>query len=177
MAWTGNASRTAEIPASNPPTWNFTNGVLSTGFLWVHPHPKNAATDTPEMQVEDMNLFDFFRFVKYHGGRSPYLTWYETDRNDMPIVIMSPVVKLREGADFTFGARWALMQYHPWTDRRNFLDMEETAVKEYFRAWVEEPSCPWSVHEQYLSDNQGRLRGVKKRRRRYHGTKRGRMRS
>ena len=86
--------------------------------------PKN----TPEEQVADMNAWDFFRLVTLRGGQ---LLWYEPDSR--PIIIISPVIKLTIGADFPFGARWALMQYHPWRDRRWFLDMSDAAVKIFFR--------------------------------------------
>ena len=65
---------------------------------------------TPEEQVAAASLFEFFWLVQYHGGQEPYLTWH--DPLTRPIVIVSPVVKLREGPDFSFGARWALVQYH-----------------------------------------------------------------
>ena len=97
--------------------------------------------ETPEEQVKHMSVEEFFRFVQFHGGRTPYLTWHDPDGLEpsrMPIVIISPAVKLREGPDFAFGARWALMKYHPWDDRRHFLEMDDSAVKEYFRSWVEQ---------------------------------------
>ncbi len=84
-----------------------------------------------------MSVEEFFRFVNFHCAKTPHLTWYDPDGSEpsrMPIVIMSPVVKLREGPDFAFGARWALMQYHPWEVRNRFLEMEKTAVKDYFRS-------------------------------------------
>ena len=65
----------------------------------------------------------------FHGGKTPHLSGYDPD--EMPIVTISPVVKLWEGAGFAFGARWALTQYHSWLDRRYFLDVDETAVKTY----------------------------------------------
>ena len=74
---------------------------------------------------------------------------------------MSPVVKLREGPDFAFGTRWALMQYHTWEDRHHFLDMPETEVQDYFRNWLESPGCPWYVLDQYLAENSSKLRGVR----------------
>jgi hypothetical protein len=80
------------------------------------------AQATPEAQVANASLYDFFRLVHFHGGREPHFTWHEPDVR--PIVMMSPVVKLRLGPDFAFGARWALMQYHAWEDRRYFLDMD-----------------------------------------------------
>ena len=49
--------------------------------------------ETPELQVADMSVFEFFRFVKYHGGREPYLSWHNFDGKDpsrMPLVIMTP---------------------------------------------------------------------------------------
>ena len=116
--------------------------------------------ETPEEQVVAASAYEFFRLVHYHGGKNPHLTWHGP--HEMPIVTISPVVKLREGADFTFGARWALMQYHAWVDRQQFLGMEENAVREYFRTWIEQPDCPWYIKDQYFSDNGGRLRGVGK---------------
>ena len=59
--------------------------------------------DTPEEQVAACSLFDFFRLVQFHGGKNPYLSWYDPD--SMPILVMSPVFKLRGGPDFAFGAR------------------------------------------------------------------------
>ena len=82
----------------------------------------------------------------------------------MLIDMMSPTVKLREGPDFAFGARWALMQYHPWRDRQHFLGMDKDAVKTYFRQWVGAKSdgdkavCPFYVRDQYEQENGGRLR-------------------
>ena len=76
--------------------------------------------------------------------------------------MLSAAVKLAEGPDFVFGARWALLQYHAWSDRRRSPDMEDTAVKEYFRAWMEKPERPWYVYEQYTKENLTRLRGVRR---------------
>ncbi len=82
----------------------------------------------------------------------------------MPIVIMSPAIELREGPDFAFGARWALMQYHPWQDRQEFLRLDDTATKDYFREWAEgktegeKPPCPWYVRDQYEQENSRSLR-------------------
>jgi len=59
------------------------------------------------------------------------------------------------------------MQYHPWLDRAQFLDMEETAVKEFFREWVEQRGdggqtpCPWYVRDQYEQENIQALRAVR----------------
>ena len=61
------------------------------------------AKETPEQQVADASLFDFFRLVHFHGGRWPYLSWRK--ESEWPILIMSPVIKLVEGPDFAFGAR------------------------------------------------------------------------
>jgi hypothetical protein len=95
--------------------------------------------------------------VRFRGGRTPYLEWHP--KGSLPIVIMSPSVKLTEGPDFAFGARWALMQHHPWCERRRFLDMSDTAVKEFFRSWRLGAECPWYIVEQYLSENGRRARG------------------
>ena len=78
----------------------------------------------------------------------------------MPIVTMSPVLKLREGPEFAFGARWALVQYHAWTDRRQFIEMDDDAVKEKFRAWIEGPGAPWYLRDEYFAENDRRLRGA-----------------
>jgi hypothetical protein len=51
--------------------------------------------DTPVDQVAAARIYDFFRFVQYHGGKWPHFTWHPED--NLPVVIMSPVVKLREG--------------------------------------------------------------------------------
>ena len=87
----------------------------------------------------------------------------------MPIVTMTPVVKLKEGADFVFGPRWALIQNHTWKDRHEFIDMDEDAVKEKFRAWIEQPDCPWYVKEQLETENNKKLRGIAKAGRRSQG--------
>ena len=113
---------------------------------------------TPEEQVRLANAFDFFRLVHFHGGAHPYLTWYTWD--ELPIVMMSPVIHLREGGDFAFGARWALVQYHAWEDRRTFLDIPDDRIKEVFRSWIDGTACPWYIKEQYLKENSRRLRGV-----------------
>ena len=119
--------------------------------------PHLPPMDTPEEQVAAASLWDFFRFVKYKGGRRPYLEWHE--KADWPIVVMSPVVKLTEGPDFAFGARWTLMQYHTWVDRSHFLNMSDVAAKEYFRKWRQTADCPWYVKQQYLEENGRSARG------------------
>ena len=106
---------------------------------------------TPEEQVLDLCAWDFFRLVTLKGGQNPFLEWY--DPASRPIVLISPAVSLAIGADFAFGARWALLQYHPWTDRRWFLDMESKEVKKYFDQWLSMPICPWYIIEQYLAEN------------------------
>ena len=119
--------------------------------------PHLPAQNTPEEQVAAMSLWDFFRFVRFRGGRTPYLEWHPQD--SLPIVIMSPTIRLTEGPDFAFGARWALMQFHPWHDRQYFLNKSDDEIKETFRAWRGEPDCPWYVVEQYLAENGRRARG------------------
>jgi hypothetical protein len=101
--------------------------------------------------VAKASVYQFFRLVKFHGGKRPYLSWHDED--SMPIVTLSPAVKLKEGPNFAFGARWALMQHHTWSDRRQFLDMTDAEVKNKFRAWITEPGCPWYILEQYLSES------------------------
>ena len=99
----------------------------------------------------------FFRFVRFRGGRIPYLEWQS--EGSLPIVIMTPNVKLVEGPDFAFGARWTLMQHHPWESRKEFLEMTDDEVKIYFRSWRLSEECPWYVVDQYLSENGSRARG------------------
>ena len=103
------------------------------------------------------NLWDFFRFVRFHGGRTPFLEWHP--EGSLPIVIMSPTAKLTEGPGFAFGARWALVQYHPWDRRDRFIGMGDEDAKRYFRTWWRRPECPWYVREQYLAENGRRARG------------------
>ena len=115
-------------------------------------------------QLVDMSLFDFYRFVHYHGGRRPYLSWRDPTGEKpsaLPIVCMQPRVTLREGAGFARNAQWALVQYHPWQNRaESFLATDDSGeplepeyVKDYFRNWVESASCPWHIQEQYDHDN------------------------
>ena len=113
--------------------------------------------DTAEEQLETINLFDFYRLLKYKGGKYPHLQWREPQ--DWPIVVMSPVVKLTEGASFGFAARWALLQYHHWSNRKQFLDMDEDEVKDFFRKWRAGSQCPRYIKQQYLEDNGRRARG------------------
>ena len=47
--------------------------------------------------------------------------------------------------------------------------MDEDAVKETFRAWIEQPDCPWYVKEQWETENNRKLRGVGKTSRRKQG--------
>ena len=128
--------------------YEFADGAGLSAYL---PHQA-----TPKEQVLQASLYEFFRTVRFHGGKHPRLSWHEP--KDMPIVIMSPVVKLREGPDFAFGARWALMQIHTWTERRRFLDMDDDAVRAYFRTWVQGGESPWYVEELYLQENSRALR-------------------
>lgn len=115
--------------------------------------PKN----TPEEQVLEASLWEFFRLVRIRGGRQHFLEWHAVE--DRPIVTMSPAIRLAIGADFTFGARWALMQYHAWTDRKEFMQMEAPDVRRKFLDWVKRPSCPWHVRDQYVTDNGVKRRG------------------
>ena len=114
------------------------------------------AKGTPEQQVADASLFDFFRLVRFHGGYQPYLSWHK--ESAWPILIMSPVLKLTEGPSFAFGARWALMQYHVWHDRREFLDASEEDIKQRFRDWVDTSACPWYLREEYAAANNRKRR-------------------
>ena len=126
--------------------------------------------DTPEEQVAEMNAWDYFRCVKLRGGKNPRLEWHL--RECRPIVTMSPVLKMREGAQFASNARFALLQYHPWHNRMEFMGMSDAEVKTYFRSWIEkgtEQACqlpgisprltgevsgaPWYIREQYSVEN------------------------
>ena len=127
----------------------------------LSPHLPRA--DSPEQQVASASLFDFFRFVQHHGGKHPYLTWYAKD--EFPIVIMSPVLKLAEGPNFAFGARWALMQYHAWHNRNEILDASDADVKLRFRKWTYDSVCPWYIREDYAAANRSTRRA-----RRSHAT-------
>ena len=126
------------------------------GGTWVpatvSPHLPPQAS--PEEQVEHATVYEFFRLVQYHGGKTPFLSWHEKHRQ--PIVVMSPVVKLREDHNFAFGARWALVQNHAWRDRSQFIQMGDEEVKTYFREWVESDTCPWYVCEQYYEERSDR---------------------
>ena len=86
-----------------------------------------------------------------------FVSQYE--KHYQPIVVMSPVVKLREDHNFAFGARWALVQNHAWRDRSEFIQMGDEEVKTYFREWVESDTCPWYVCEQYYEERSDRGSG------------------
>jgi len=120
------------------------------------PSPHLPPQATPEEQVSRASLWEFFRLVRFKGGQWPYLEWH--DEAAWPIVVMSPVVKLTEGPDFAFGARWALMQHHAWTDRSFFLDMPDEQVQDEFRRWRTKDDCPWHIKQQYLQENGRRAR-------------------
>ena len=120
------------------------------------PVPYLPMRDTPEEQVVDMCLWDFFRFVKYHGGQRPWIEWHDPEGKTpwaTPIVCMTPSYRLRIGPDLPFGARWSLVQYHPWQERTEFLGLGDKEVEAYFLKWVQEASCPWFIVEQYEKDN------------------------
>ena len=119
----------------------------------LSPHLPNSDKEgwTPEQQVMDASLFDFFRLVHFHGGRQPYLSWHEEDA--FPIVVMSPVLKLADGPNFAIGARWALIQYYVWHDRREIMDASDNEVKLWFRQWMDEPTCPL-VHLRGVRDRE-----------------------
>ena len=86
----------------------------------------------------------------------------------MPVICLQPAVKLRENDGFARNAQWALLQYHPWKDRRerflatddNGEPLEKEYVKQYFREWVETEECPWYLRQQYVQDNERPVRGV-----------------
>jgi hypothetical protein len=72
---------------------------------------------------------------------------------------MQPAVRLKENDNFARNARWALLQYHVWSNRlttfffeadSNGDPKEPERVKIFFREWVLDDSstCPWYVREQ-----------------------------
>ena len=129
----------------------------SNYWFWpegTKPSPYLPRKDTPEEQVQAASLFEFFHLVQYHGGRQPYLSWWDETGEQpsrLPIVCLQPAVKLKENDGFARNAQWALLQYHPWKDRRerflatdgNGEALEKEYVKQYFREWVETEGCPW----------------------------------
>jgi hypothetical protein len=139
--------------------------------LWFEcgsdPSPYLPWQETPEAQVASASLYDYFRFVQYHGGREPYLSWRDPSGAEpslLPIVCMQPAVRLKENDNFARNARWALLQYHVWSNRlttfffeadSNGDPKEPERVKNFFREWVLDDSstCPWYVREQYFNDN------------------------
>ena len=127
--------------------FHFEEGAEMSGDL--------PAAESLVEQVRALHVYDFFRYVRCSGGESVRLAW----ETDWPVVCISPQIRLTEGADFAFGARWALMQFHPWEDRKEFLarddggNMTDREVVAYFRTWVESAECPWYVREQYYRDS------------------------
>ena len=139
--------------------------------LWFEcgsdPSPYLPWQETPEAQVASASLYDYFRFVQYHGGREPYLSWRDPSGAEpslLPIVCMQPAARLKENDNFARNARWALLQYHDWSNRlttfffeadSNGDPKEPERVKNFFREWVLDDSstCPWYVREQYFNDN------------------------
>ena len=112
---------------------------------------------TPEAQVADASAFDFFCLARYRGGKNPYLQW--RDEASRPIVVMSPTLKFTLGPDFAFAARWALILYRPWTERRVFLDdLSDTDVQQTFHSWRDSEERPWYIREEYLAANRLRSR-------------------
>ena len=121
--------------------------------------PDLPEAETPEKQVEAACAYDFFRLVRFHGGQEPWLEWYPP--LERPIVLISPTIRLNLEGDFPKRARWTLLQYHPWTDRNQFLNeasMTDEAVVTYFDKWIYSPCCPWYIKEQYQKDNLKSLR-------------------
>jgi len=116
------------------------------------PSPHVPVRESPELEVAEMSVYTFFRYVRFHGGKQTYFTWHEEDA--MPIVIVSPVTKLREGPGFAFAVRWALIQYHVWADRAEFISPSDEVVVEHFRDWLETPACPEYIVDEYADANQ-----------------------
>ena len=99
----------------------------SNYWFWpegTKPSPYLPWKETPEEQVQAASLFEFFHLVQYHGGRRPFLSWWDETGEQpsrLPIVCLQPAVKLKENDGFARNAQWALLQYHPWDDRRQTL--------------------------------------------------------
>ena len=75
------------------------------------------------------------------------MTWCDESGHNpgrLPIIVLQPAVRLKENDGFARNAQWALLQYHPWTDRRepflatddNGEPLEKEYVKKCFRDWV-----------------------------------------
>ena len=74
----------------------------------------------------------------------------------MPIVCISPAIRLTEGPEFAFNARWALGQHKAWEKPGEFLNLE---AKKTFRAWRQSEHRPRYIVEQYLDDKGRWTRG------------------
>lgn len=151
---------------------------MRRGWYWfpdgTAPSPYLPMQESPEAQVQAASLFDFFRLVQYHGGKEPYLTWFDPTGKEpsrMPIICVQPVPRLRENGGFARNAQWTLIQHHVWDNRDVFFfgtddngePREAEKVKEYFRSWVfdEASSCPWHVREQYFDNNNKTVRAAR----------------
>ena len=99
------------------------------------------------------------------------MSWWDgagDDPSRLPVFCLQPAVKLKENDGFARNAQWALIQNHPWEDRRerflatddNGEPLEKEYVKQYFREWVETEDCPWYLRQQYFQDNERQVRGV-----------------
>ena len=135
------------------------------------PSPYLPWKESPEEQVQAASLFEFFHLVQYHGGRQPFLSWWDETGEEpsrLPVICLQPAVKLKENDGFARNAQWALLQYHPCTNRRerflatddNGEPLEKEYVKQYFREWVDTEDCPWYLRQQYFQDNDRPVRGV-----------------
>ena len=104
--------------------------------------------------MQNVSVREFFMFVCFHGGKSPYLSW--NDEYNLPVVVMSPAIKLQEGNNFAFSARWSLMQDHPWpivSGRRHFMEMTDEEVIQAFYAWISTTPFPTRIVEDYMKLN------------------------
>ena len=117
---------------------------------------ENQVPDNPYSQVLAASVFDFFRFVRFTKRKSGQFHWHTA--GEYPVVLMSPTINLRLGPKFIFHARWCLMQYHPWDNRKHFLDMTDQDVQTYFEKWLYTPACPWYIVEDYINANPKSLR-------------------
>ena len=146
----------------------------SNYWFWpegTKPSPCLPWKETPEEQVQAANLYEFFHLVQYHGGRQPYLSWWDETGDEpsrLPVICLQPAVKLKENDGVARNAQWALLQYHPWEDRGELFlatnddgePLEKDYVEQYFRDWVETKDCPWYVRQQYFQDNDRPVPGV-----------------
>ena len=100
--------------------------------------------ETPEEQVQAASLFEFFHHAQYHGGRQPWLSWWDPTGQEpsrLPVVCLQPAVHIRENGGFARNAQWAFLE--PFlTTEGNGEPLEKDLVKQYCHAWVGPRTAP-----------------------------------